>query len=75
MKKLLVLVILAVAGLAAIGFRRGWFQVTSDGGAGDKANITLTVDRAKIQQDKEKASNKVQEAKEKVAGMADQQRK
>src|SRR5437870_3257137 len=39
------------AGVAAFGFYRGWFQVGSDS-ASDKANVTLSVDKSKIEADK-----------------------
>lgn len=66
MKKLLLLVVLALTAFAAVGFQRGWFQFASDG-AGDKTNLTLTLDKNKIHEDEAKAKDKVLDAKEKVA--------
>jgi hypothetical protein len=51
--------VLIVAGVVALGFYRGWFHLTSDKAA-DQSNVTLTVDKDKIQQDKQKAQDKVQ---------------
>ena len=55
--RLLILLVLILAGVAAFGFYRGWFHVTSDGTT-DKSNVTLTVDKDKIQQDKNAAREK-----------------
>jgi hypothetical protein len=66
MKKLLLLAVLSVVALAAVGFQRGWFQFASEG-AGDKTNLTLTVDKNKIHEDEAKAKGTVHDAKEKVA--------
>ena len=70
MRGFLILIVLIVAGVAGLGFYRGWFHVASDSAA-DKANVTLTVDKDKIEQDKNKAVDKVQDlghqAKEKAA--------
>jgi uncharacterized protein HemX len=53
MKNLLVVLVLIAAGIAAFGFYRGWFQV-STGDADHKANVTITVDKDKIQEDEKK---------------------
>ncbi len=66
MKKILILLVLAVVGISAIGFQRGWFQLASEG-QGGKTNVTLTVDRDKIHEDEAKAMNKVQHTEEKIA--------
>ena len=70
MKKFLVLLVFILAGVAALGLYRGWFHVASDSAA-DKSNITVTVDKGKIEQDKDKAVEKVQDvghqAKDKAA--------
>lgn len=55
--RLLIVFVLIVAGVAAFGFYRGWFHLTSDGTT-DKSNVTLTVDKDKIQQDKNEAREK-----------------
>jgi hypothetical protein len=62
MRIMLVLLII-VAGIVGLGFYRGWFQVSSDR-ASDKSNVTLTVDKEKARQD-------ASDAKQKVRGGAD----
>jgi hypothetical protein len=59
MKRFFVLLVLIGAGVVALGFHRGWFQFTSDTG-GDKSNMTLTVDKGKVQEDKAKLSGKAE---------------
>ncbi len=70
MKALIVVVVLLVAGVAGLGFYRGWFSFTS-GSADDKSNVTLTVDQDKFQGDRKAAAESVQglghQAKDKVA--------
>jgi len=63
MRFLTVLVVLGAI-VAGVGFYRGWFHVTSDGSAGKPA-VTVTVDKEKIQQDKNDAQKKVQDLKQK----------
>ncbi len=64
-------IVLVLAIVAGVGFYRGWFQVASNN---EDANsqITLTVDKDKIQDDREAATEKVEDlghdAKEMVAG-------
>jgi len=60
MKGLILVLVLLVAGFVGLGFYMGWFQLSSNSGD-NKASITLSVDNNKIQQDKGKAVNKVQE--------------
>lgn len=71
MKALLVVVVLLVAGMAGLGFYRGWFSFASDS-AGARSNVTLTVDQDKFQEDRKAATESVQglgrQAKDKVAG-------
>ena len=71
MKALIVVFILLVVGAAGLGFYRGWFSFTSDS-AGDKSNVTLTVDQDKFQGDRKAAEEGVQglghQAKDNVAG-------
>jgi hypothetical protein len=63
MKRLLiVLVVLAVA-VAGFGYYRGWFSFSTSSGD-DKANFNITVDKDKIQGDKESA-------KENIKGLQD----
>lgn len=58
--RFLIVLVLIVAGVAGLGFYRGWFDLTSDRGT-DKSNVTLTVDRDKMKEDKQKAVDKVQD--------------
>ena len=70
MKGFLFVLVLIVAGVAALGLYRGWFHLGSDSAA-DKVNVTLTVDKDKFKEDKDKAVEKVQDvghqAKDKAA--------
>jgi len=74
MKALLVVLALLVAGIAGLGFYRGWFSVASDS-ADAKSNITLTVDQDKFQEDRKAATESVQDlgrqAKDKTVGPAE----
>jgi hypothetical protein len=54
MRRTIVIIILVVA---CVGYFRGWFHVSSDT-TGDKSNVTLTVDKNKIQDDKKAADEK-----------------
>lgn len=60
MKGLLVVLVLVVAGIVGLGFYRGWFHVTSDS-AGGESNVTFTVDKNKVEEDRKKAQEKVQD--------------
>ena len=68
--KIVFILVLIVAGVIGVGFHRGWFTVSSDS-QGNTPNITVSVDKEKIRQDKAKAVEKVQDleqrAKAKVA--------
>jgi hypothetical protein len=68
--KIVLILVLIVAGIIGMGFYRGWFTVSSDS-QGDTRNITVSVDKEKIREDKDKAVEKVQDleqrAKAKVA--------
>ena len=57
MKRMIVTIVLIAAGVAALGFYRGWFHLTS-GSTSDQRNITLTVDKDKIENDKQAARDK-----------------
>jgi len=57
-----IVLVLIIAGIVGLGWYRGWFHLSSDRGA-DKSNVTLTVDKDKMQADKEKAVGKVQDLK------------
>lgn len=71
MKRLLLVLVLVVAGVGGLGFYRGWFHLASDS-ADHKIQITATVDTDKIQEDKKTAVEKVQDlghqVKDKAAG-------
>jgi len=58
--RFIAVLVLVLAGVAGFGFYRGWFHLTSDRSA-DKSNVTLTVDKDKIQQDKNAASEKARD--------------
>ena len=74
MKTLLVVIVLLVAGIAGLGFYRGWFRLSTDN-ADQKPSATITVDKDKIRDDeqiaKEKVHNFGQGAKEKTGERAD----
>jgi hypothetical protein len=70
MKRLFLVLVFLVAGFVILGFSRGWFHVAS-ATAEDQSNVTVTVDKGKMQQDKDKATGKAkelgQEAKDKAS--------
>lgn len=66
MRGFLILVVLLLGGLVALGFYRGWFQLSTDS-TEHQAHTTLTVDQDKIQEDKEKLEEYGHEAKEKAS--------
>src|SRR5258708_3709036 len=69
MKKLILLVILSLATTAGIGLKRGWFQLTSTGD--DKSsNVSVTVDKSKIHDDKQKVIEKTHDLEDKAADLA-----
>ena len=59
MKKLMFVVVLLLAGIAGLGFYRGWFSLSTEN-ADHKPSATITVDKDKIQEDEQKAKEKVQ---------------
>jgi hypothetical protein len=59
MRRLLVVLVLFVAGIAGLGFYRGWFQLSTNR-ADQKPSATLTVDKDKIHADEEMAKTKVE---------------
>jgi hypothetical protein len=71
MKPLLFVLVLVGAGIVGLGFYRGWFHIGSDK-TDDKSNVTLTVDKNKIQEDSKTAVKEVKDlenrVKDKVAG-------
>jgi hypothetical protein len=70
MKRLIVLVVLLAAATACLGFYLGWFTFTSEMTSDGKQNLTVTVDKDKIHDDKEKAKDKVRDAEQKVKDKA-----
>jgi len=71
MKNLLIVLALAGAGVIGLGFYLGWFHIGSDN-AGGISNVTLSVDKDKIEADRKIAVAKVQDVgsqiKDKVVG-------
>jgi len=70
MKRSFIVLVCIVAGVAGLALYRGWFGVAADNADG-KRSVTVTVDKDKIEQDKDKAVQKVQglgqQAKDKAA--------
>jgi hypothetical protein len=60
MKGLLVVLVLLVGGTLGLGFYLGWFQF-SRSGEGQKTNYTISVDRERIQEDANKAKERVRD--------------
>jgi hypothetical protein len=73
MKTLAFLFVLLLVGVVALGFFRGWFQLSADT-ANQKPNATISVDKDKIHADEQEAKNTVQglgqAAKEKIGDRA-----
>jgi hypothetical protein len=73
---LIVIVLLAVcvAGLVGLGLYEKWISFSSDSLNG-KGNITLTVDKDKMQEDEKKALDEIkgvgQQVKDKVSGTSE----
>lgn len=66
MKGLILVLFLVVAGVVGLGFYLGWFQISS-GSVGSKDNITLSVNRDTIEDDKDEAVDKLRDLGEKDA--------
>lgn len=58
MKRLLIAVVLIAVVVAAVGLYLGWFRFSS-GSDQNEANATLSVDKEKIQEDKDKVADKI----------------
>jgi hypothetical protein len=69
MKALLILFVALVAGIAGLGFYRGWFSFASDS-ADAKSHITLSMDKGKMQADEKTAIAKVEDFGRQVKDMA-----
>jgi hypothetical protein len=65
--KILAVVLICLIG---IGIYRGWFSVSRSNPepVGDKVNVTVTVDKAKMKSDIKKAEEKIEEKVEKIEG-------
>ena len=59
MNRILIVLVLIVAGAIGLGYYLGWFRFDSEKTDG-QTHITLTVDQKKIQEDEKKAVEKVQ---------------
>ena len=59
MKKLAVVLVLVLAGIACLGFYRGWFTA-STGDTAHGVNVSIGVDRDKIRDDESKVKEKIQ---------------
>ena len=68
--RLFVGLLLVVALIVGLGFYRGWFRVSSDRSASE-SNVTVTVDKDKVQQDASDAKEKVQGAGDKATVASD----
>lgn len=60
MKRLLLVLVLVVAGVLGLGFYRGWFHVASDSADGE-SNLTFTVDTNKVEEDRKTVQQKAQD--------------
>jgi hypothetical protein len=65
MRRLLIVLVLVLAGVVGLGFYQGWFRLSA-GGTDGQPNVPVTVDKEKMERDKEKAKEKVQELERKV---------
>lgn len=74
MRQLVVVTVLLLAVIAAVGFYRGWFRLSTDN-TGQTPSATITVDKGQIRDDEQSAKEKVQgfghEAQEKPDERAD----
>jgi hypothetical protein len=70
MVRILFVIVLILAIVAGIGYYRGWLHVSSNSD-NNNTQVTVSVDKDRMQEDKDKAVNKVedlgQQAKDKVA--------
>jgi hypothetical protein len=69
-KGFLVVIVLLLAGVVALGFYRGWFHLSTDNGD-QKPNVTLEVDKEKLEADEHKVKDLGHQAKEKAGGRTD----
>lgn len=59
MRQLVVVTVLLLAVIAAVGFYRGWFRLSTDN-TGQTPSATITVDKGQIRDDEQSAKEKVQ---------------
>jgi hypothetical protein len=71
MRRLLFVLVVLVAGVAALGYYRGWFTVSGDADRG----INMRVDKEKLKEDEEKAKAKLGGLKGEIQEKADELRK
>lgn len=65
MSRLITLIVLVIVVIACLGFYLDWFHLsTADNGT--KKDITISVDKTKIQADEQKAKEKLKDAEQKV---------
>jgi hypothetical protein len=63
MRRLLVVLVLFVVGIAGLGFYRGWFHLSTNS-TDQNPSATITVDKDKIHADEEKVQGLGQKVKE-----------
>jgi len=66
MRRLLFVLVVLLAGAAALGYYRGWFTVSAN---------AVTLDKEKLHEDEEKAKAKLERLKSQVQGQADELKK
>jgi hypothetical protein len=65
MRRLFVLLVLVLVGIAGLGFYQGWFRISSDKEE-QKSSVTLSVDQDKIHKDEEKVKEEMKDLEHKV---------
>ena len=60
MKKLTIVIVVLLVGIAAFGFYRGWFRLSADS-TEQNSSATITVDQNKINEDTDTVKERVQE--------------
>lgn len=61
MKRLLIVLVVLIIGVGVLGFYRGWFTFEWEKTPEGKGQVTGTVDPEKIEEDKKRAAEKVNE--------------
>ena len=61
MSRMLLVLVLIVAIVVGLGFHMGWFHLSS-GTDDDNAHVTVSVDKDQVQEDVDKAADKVETA-------------